>query len=51
MASLRAAVEVRMLCIGQKEFEGIIRERPETSLAVMRELIERLKEAQGGETS
>ncbi|MCZ6528845.1 MAG: HEAT repeat domain-containing protein, partial [Chloroflexi bacterium] len=33
MASLRAAGDVRMLCIGQKEFEGIIRERPETSLA------------------
>jgi len=47
MASLRASGDVRMLCIGQKEFEGIIRERPETSLAVMRELIERLKEAQG----
>jgi hypothetical protein len=51
MASLRAAGDVRMLCIGQNEFEGIIRERPETSLAVMRELIERLKEAQAGETS
>jgi hypothetical protein len=51
MASLRAAGDVRMLCIGQKEFEGIIRERPETSLAVMRELIERLKEAQGGEAN
>jgi len=50
MASLRATGDVRMLCIGQKEFEGIIRERPETSLAVMRELIARLKEAQGGET-
>ncbi len=49
MASLRAAGDVRMLCIGQKEFEGIIRERPETSLAVIRELIVRLKEAQGGE--
>jgi len=42
--------DVRMLCIGQKEFEGIIRERPETSLAVIRVLIERLKEAQGSET-
>lgn len=51
MASLRAAGDVRMLCIGQKEFEGIIRERPETSLAVMRELIVRLKEAQGGEVA
>ena len=51
MASLRAAGDVRMLCIGQKEFEGIIRERPETSLAVMRELIERLKEAQAGDAA
>ena len=51
MASLRAAGDVRMLCIGQKEFEGIIRERPETSLAVMRELIVRLKEAQAGEAA
>ena len=51
MASMQAASDVRMLCIGQKEFEGIIRERPETSLAVMRELIERLKEAQGGEAA
>ncbi|MCI0772730.1 MAG: cyclic nucleotide-binding domain-containing protein, partial [Chloroflexi bacterium] len=50
MASLRAVGDVRMLCIGQKEFEGIIRERPETSLAVIRVLIERLKEAQGRET-
>jgi HEAT repeat protein len=50
-ASLLAAGDVRMLCIGQKEFEGIIRERPETSLAVMRQLIERLKEAQAGETA
>jgi hypothetical protein len=49
MASLQASGDVRMLCIGQKEFEGIIRERPETSLAVMRELIERLKEAQSSE--
>ena len=51
MASLRAAGDVRILCIGQKEFEGIIRERPETSLAVMRELIVRLKEAQAGEAA
>ena len=51
MASLRAAGDVRMPCIGQKEFEGIIRERPETSLAVMRELIVRLKEAQAGQAA
>lgn len=50
MASLLAQGEVRALCIGQKQFEGIIRDRPETSLAVMRELIERLKAAQIGPT-
>jgi CRP-like cAMP-binding protein len=44
MASLVAAGEVRTLCIGQKQFEGILRERPETSLAVMRVLCERLRE-------
>lgn len=50
MASLVAEGEVRMLCIGQKEFEGIIRERPETSLAVMRELIARLRGSETGKT-
>jgi HEAT repeat protein len=44
MASLVAAGDVRTLCIGQKQFEGILRERPETSLAVMRVLCERLRE-------
>jgi hypothetical protein len=36
MASLVAAGDVRLLCIDQKNFEGLLRERPETSLAVMR---------------
>ena len=36
--------DVRTLCIGQKQFEGILRERPETSLAVMRVLSDRLRE-------
>jgi HEAT repeat protein len=44
MARLVAAGDVRTLCIGQKQFEGILRERPETSLAVMRELCDRLRE-------
>lgn len=44
MASLVAEGDVRVLCIGQKQFEGILRERPETSLAVMRVLCARLRE-------
>jgi HEAT repeat protein len=44
IASLAAAGDVRTLCIGQKQFHGILRERPETSLAVMRVLCERVKE-------
>jgi HEAT repeat protein len=45
MATLIADRAVRALCIRQKQFEGILRERPETSLAMMRILIQRLKEA------
>jgi HEAT repeat protein len=44
MASLIALGDVRALCINQKQFEGILRERPETCLAVMRVLCARLKE-------
>jgi len=44
-ASLVAEGTVRALCIHQKQFEGILRERPETSLALMRILCQRLKEA------
>jgi len=47
MASLVAAGDLRTLCIDQKQFEGLLRERPETSLAVMRVLCARLKENQG----
>jgi len=43
MASLIAQGKVRLLCINQKQFQSILRERPDTSLAVMRELINRLK--------
>jgi HEAT repeat protein len=51
MASLIAASDLRILRIAQKEFEGILRERPQTGLAVMRVLIKRLKEAQPTETA
>jgi HEAT repeat protein len=44
MAKLVAEGDVRTLCIEQKQFEGILRERPETSLAVMRVLCDRLRE-------
>ena len=46
MASLVAIGDMRVLCIGQKQFEGILRERPETSLAVMRILCDRLRQSQ-----
>lgn len=45
MASLAAVGDLRTLCIDRKQFEGLLRERPETSLAVMRVLCARLKEA------
>lgn len=45
MAGLIAAGDVRLLTIEHKQFEGILRERPETRLAVLRVLCERLKEA------
>jgi hypothetical protein len=44
MASLVAVGDVRILRISQAQFEGILRERPETSLAVMRGLCARLRE-------
>jgi HEAT repeat protein len=46
MASLVADGDVRLLYIDQGRFEGILRERPETSLAVMRQLCVRLRERQ-----
>ncbi len=42
MASLAAKGPVRVLTIGRRQFEAILRERPETSLAVMRVLCQRL---------
>ncbi len=44
MATLIADGDVRTLCLEQESFEGILRERPETSLAVMRVLCSRLRE-------
>lgn len=45
IATLIAAGDVRTLCIDQKSFEGLIRERPDVSLVVIRVLSKRLKEA------
>ncbi len=44
-ASLLAKGDVRVLSIGQKEFQEILRERPDASLAVIRELCARLRMA------
>ena len=46
IATLAAHGDTRLLVIERKQFEGILRERPETGLAVMRVLIARLKELQ-----
>jgi CRP-like cAMP-binding protein len=43
-ATLIADGAVRALCISQKQFESILRERPEISLIMMRSLSRRLKE-------
>jgi HEAT repeat protein len=45
MATLIASGPVRVLYIHQKQFEGILRERPETGLAMMRVLCSRLRQA------
>jgi CRP-like cAMP-binding protein len=45
IATLIAVGEVRALCLNHRQFEHILRERPETSLALMRALCQRLKEA------
>ncbi|MEW6239258.1 MAG: HEAT repeat domain-containing protein [Chloroflexota bacterium] len=47
IASLVAAGDVCALCIDQKSFEALLRDRPDVSLAVIRVLCERLKEATG----
>ncbi len=43
-ATLIASGDVRVLCIDQKSFEGLIRERPEASLFIIQVLSKRLKE-------
>jgi hypothetical protein len=43
-ATLVAAGDVHLLCLDQKSFEGLLRERPEVSLAVMRMLCDRLRQ-------
>jgi HEAT repeat protein len=45
IATLIAVNEVRALCIDQKSFEGLLRDRPDVSLNVIKELSKRLKEA------
>jgi AAA family ATP:ADP antiporter len=45
MASLVAGGDVRTLSIDRRRFQRILKERPEASLAVMRVLCERLREA------
>jgi CRP/FNR family transcriptional regulator, cyclic AMP receptor protein len=47
MASLVAAGDVRTLQVGRRVFEGILRERPDTAIAVIRVLSERLAESAG----
>jgi CRP/FNR family transcriptional regulator, cyclic AMP receptor protein len=44
MASLVAVGDVRILSIDQERFERILAERPEVSLAVMRQLCARLEQ-------
>ena len=44
MAALVARGPVRVLSIGRRNFEAILRERPETSLGVIRVLCQRLAE-------
>jgi len=44
-ASVAAVGNVHTLCINQKSFESLLRDRPDASLAVIQVLCERLKEA------
>jgi HEAT repeat protein len=45
MATLLASGDVRTLCVGRVEFEGVLRERPDTAIAVIRVLSQRLVES------
>lgn len=47
MASLVASGDVRTLQVGRRAFEGIMRERPDTAIAVIRVLSQRLEESAG----
>jgi HEAT repeat protein len=49
MASLIAQGDVRTLAIDRRRFERILRDRPDTSLAVMKVLSDRLRELHGAE--
>ncbi|HEX6399395.1 MAG TPA: cyclic nucleotide-binding domain-containing protein, partial [Actinomycetota bacterium] len=49
MASLAAKGSVRLLTIGRREFEAMLRERPETSLALLRVLCGRLADREVAE--
>jgi CRP-like cAMP-binding protein len=44
IATLTAVGNVRALCIDQKSFQSILRDRPDVSLAVIQILCKRLKE-------
>ena len=44
IASVIAVGDVRTLCLDRLSFESLLRERPEVSMAVMRELCKRLKQ-------
>ena len=48
MASLAAKGDVRLLSIERRQFESVLRERPETALALMRILCERLATLERG---
>jgi hypothetical protein len=50
MASLAAKGAVRLLTIGRREFESMLRERPETSLALLRVLCGRLADRETADT-
>jgi len=44
IATMIASGDTRALCLDRLSFEGLLRERPEVSLAVMRELCSRVKQ-------
>jgi CRP-like cAMP-binding protein len=51
MASLAAKGPVRLLSIGRRPFEAMLRERPETALALMRVLCQRLADRETSEVT